>query len=642
VRATEDRGFGPLGRPFAERRGDATKPRRAAFAAIAALLLTSLACATPVGVRRVDARQVREQVAANVIVSGRPSAPSLQLLDRLDLSARYRDTPAATLAEIHAGLGGPDTPARLLSLSELSFHHAERSNARPHYLAAALYAYAYLFPAGGHGFPDAFDPGLRLAAELYNGGLTHGLATHDGRWVDLDPRRIELPFGELALGAEESSFLWGGYRLVEFVPTAELEVRGLRNRYRRTGIGAPLAASVRELAAKNAATHHRIPPRVKVPVTAFVDFGNLAIPFDGGTFPATVRLFVMDATAAIEIGSRRVPLEYDSTAPLAYMLEDSPIWGFGRRGFLSGDLRPFKSARQPDGLVLMHPYHAGRVPVVLVHGTASSPARWAELVNELNGDPSLAKRIQIWLFMYTTGNPILYSGRLLRVALAQTRTELDPGGRDAALRQMVVIGHSQGGLLTRLTAVDPGTTFWDNVTDVPFEEVELSPETREFVQELAFFEPLPFVTRVVYIATPHHGSFLAARRLAGFAAGLVEVPGRLVDRTVDLVRASPDAELRRAFEHMPTSIDNMRPSHPFTKSLSSLSEAPWVSAHSIIAVRRDGPPEGQSDGVVAFESARIEGVASELVVRSGHSTQGNPHTIAEVKRILREHLDSME
>jgi hypothetical protein len=31
-------------------------------------------------------------------------------------------------------------------------------------------------------------------------------------------------------------------------------------------------------------------------------------------------------------------------------------------------------------------------------------------------------------------------------------------------------------------------------------------------------------------------------------------------------------------------------------------------------------------------------VASELVVRSGHSVQGDPHTVAEVRRILLLHL----
>jgi hypothetical protein len=42
--------------------------------------------------------------------------------------------------------------------------------------------------------------------------------------------------------------------------------------------------------------------------------------------------------------------------------------------------------------------------------------------------------------------------------------------------------------------------------------------------------------------------------------------------------------------------------------------------------------------VVTYKSAQIDGVASELVVRSGHSVQANPHTVGEVRRILLLHL----
>jgi hypothetical protein len=52
----------------------------------------------------------------------------------------------------------------------------------------------------------------------------------------------------------------------------------------------------------------------------------------------------------------------------------------------------------------------------------------------------------------------------------------------------------------------------------------------------------------------------------------------------------------------------------------------------------EGPITGKTDGVVAYESAHIDGVASEKVVRSGHSTQGHPETIEEVRRILRDHV----
>jgi hypothetical protein len=46
--------------------------------------------------------------------------------------------------------------------------------------------------------------------------------------------------------------------------------------------------------------------------------------------------------------------------------------------------------------------------------------------------------------------------------------------------------------------------------------------------------------------------------------------------------------------------------------------------------------------VVAYRSAHIDEAVSELVVRSGHSVQGNPHATEEIRRILLEHLSAQE
>jgi hypothetical protein len=86
----------------------------------------------------------------------------------------------------------------------------------------------------------------------------------------------------------------------------------------------------------------------------------------------------------------------------------------------------------------------------------------------------------------------------------------------------------------------------------------------------------------------------------------------------------------------------MSPSHPFLVTLRAIPLADGVPAHSIIAVQGDGPIEEGDDGVVTYDSAHIEGVASELVVRSEHSVQGNPATIREIRRILLEHLKGQE
>ena len=86
------------------------------------------------------------------------------------------------------------------------------------------------------------------------------------------------------------------------------------------------------------------------------------------------------------------------------------------------------------------------------------------MVNDLQNDPRIRERYQFWAFIYDTGNPIAYSGdAAARVAASTPSQRLDPEGDDACLRQMVVIGHSQGGLLTKLTAVDTGDRFWANV-----------------------------------------------------------------------------------------------------------------------------------------------------------------------------------
>ena len=44
--------------------------------------------------------------------------------------------------------------------------------------------------------------------------------------------------------------------------------------------------------------------------------------------------------------------------------------------------------------------------------------------------------------------------------------------------------------------------------------------------------------------------------------------------------------------------------------------------------------EGGDDGVVKYESAHIDGVESEVVVRWEHSVQAHPNAIEEVRRIL--------
>jgi pimeloyl-ACP methyl ester carboxylesterase len=380
-----------------------------------------------------------------------------------------------------------------------------------------------------------------------------------------------------------------------------------------------------------------------VPVTAFLRIEAPRRSLATGALRGQLELYALDQVKTVTVNGQERPLEFESTAALAYTLEGSQVYAFEIAGFLRDALRTyFPQLQTQDGLFFLHPPSLDRIPLVLVHGTASSPARWAELVNEVEGDPRLRDHYQIWLFVYDTGNPIAYSGGRLRQALQNVVQELDPEGTAPALQHMVVIGHSQGGLLTKLTAINSGTKFWDNISKTPLDELAMEPETRELFRRSLFVTPLPFVRRVVFISTPHRGSYQAALRLGRLASWLVTLPGDLSQRALTTLTQNQDKLLTQKLEKLPTSIDNMNPSHPFIKTLASIPIADRITAHSIIAVLGEGPVQTGGDGIVKYESAHIDGVASELVVRFGHSVQGHPQAIEEVRRLLTDHLNDAE
>jgi hypothetical protein len=602
------------------------------------LALGALACATPIGVDRKDPSDVRRQLTATVLTNGEPSQGSLLVLQTLGLVETYDEEPERVIEQLSTGLRtAPNRSARTFALAELCFHHALGLGDRGYYLSAAVFAYAYLFPPDPADRPDPFEPRRRVAADLYNQALAEGLRPEGSDRVSLTTRTLRAPFGHLHLSVDEKTLVWDRYRLVDFVPSVEYSVRGLRNRYRTPGVGAALLAGLESIDGEDIPVGHRLPSRLRVPVTVLLRLGDVYTSLENRRLAGTLEVYVQDRTSRTDLGDQDVPLEYETTAALAYSLESSPLWDFELAGFRLGDLNPFAEAA-PDGLILLTPFHPGRVPVVLVHGTASSPARWAELANEIMGDPTLNERVQLWLFLYPTGNPILLSAANLRDALNLTVENLDPRGQDAVLRNMVVVGHSQGGLLTKLQTVDSEDSFWETLSDRPFAEANLTDETRALMERTVFFESLPFVTRVIFMATPHQGSFLASFRLSNLASSLVTLPANLARRSVALVDLNESRSAKRRLDRLPTSIDNMRPGNPFLVTLHAKPLAEHTTGHSIIGVPKEGPPEGQNDGVVAFESARLEGMASEFHVRSGHSLQGHPDAINEVKRILRNHL----
>jgi len=607
------------------------------FAVLAASLAT--ACATPVGVDLANPREVQRELTESVLSSpDRFSAPTREFLTRMSLVQRWKDAPDETLLELHRGLAPTGDLDRLYALAELSFLRADQEKDRAHALAAALYAYAFLFGKNGNEARhelDPFDPRIQVARNLYNRGLTVGLEPPGQRLVvDLSSRRLALPFGTLDVTSSAPDFVWAGWSLTDFAPVADYRVRGLDNRYRKAGIGAPLAAHLGE-EVHPTPEGALVAKRLRVPVTAFLRVDDVRAQLASGHVAGKLDLYSEDVRPDLVVDGDDVPIELEKSSSLAYMLEGAPVWDFGLMGFRLGDYLPGQAER----LVLLHPHQPGRIPLVLVHGTFSSPATWAQMVNELENDPEISKRYEIWLFIYNSGNPIPYSAGLLAQTLKDVVQSLDPQGTDPALQRMVIVGHSQGGLLTKLMTVHSGDAFWNRIARKPIDQVDLDPDTRALLQRSMFYEPLPFVKRVIFLSTPHHGSYLSDFRVTSLISRLVQLPARITKLTYDLATKGSEEFYLTSLDRMPTSLDNMSSRNRALTTLAALPIAPGIRYNSIIAVSGDGPYEDGGDGVVKYQSAHIEGAESEKVVKSGHSVQMTQEGIQEVRRILIEHAE---
>jgi pimeloyl-ACP methyl ester carboxylesterase len=262
-------------------------------------------------------------------------------------------------------------------------------------------------------------------------------------------------------------------------------------------------------------------------------------------------------------------------------------------------------------------------------------------MNDLRGDPELRKRYQFWMFFYSTGNPILASGARFRKSLSDLRTQLDPEGKDAAFDRMVLIGHSMGGLLSRLAIASSGQTLWNTASKVPPEQIEMDPQLKDLMMQALIFEPVPMVSRVVFVSTPHRGSPLGDELVGRLASQMIRVPNDILQIRKTLAKYNGQLKNSEAFRgtRYATSVAQLGMGNPVLQSINRLSLSEAVPYHSIIGYNGKEPLPAGGDGVVPYTSAHIDGALSELIVSSDHSAEETDAAIVEMRRILTVHYN---
>jgi pimeloyl-ACP methyl ester carboxylesterase len=254
---------------------------------------------------------------------------------------------------------------------------------------------------------------------------------------------------------------------------------------------------------------------------------------------------------------------------------------------------------------------------------------WVPIINQLREDPVIRKNYQFWVFYYPTGIPVPVSSLHLRNDLAKAERLYRPKNG------IVLVGHSMGGLLARAQATDSGRAIWDALFGKDADRLYATVSSDSLIKNALVFQHNPDIQRIVFMNTPHRGSQLAVGFIARVAIRLVRLPVALVNAVTNVVgEIVVGSESERL--NARTSIHALSPKSPYLLAMDKLAiQAPH---HSIIGDRGRGDTPNSSDGIVPYWSSHLASAESELIVPGDHGSFKLPQSIAELRRILLEHV----
>ncbi|MGE9270462.1 MAG: esterase/lipase family protein [Verrucomicrobiales bacterium] len=325
----------------------------------------------------------------------------------------------------------------------------------------------------------------------------------------------------------------------------------------------------------------------------------------------------------VRINHRELPLAANFSAATSLMLSHERLdrLGFARL------IRP-SHFDKTSRITAVQPYHPDRIPVLFVHGLQDTPSTWAPMYYGLIADPEIRRHYQFWTFSYPSGYPYPYSAAILRRELKKV-TQQFPRHRD-----IVLIGHSMGGLISRIMITDAGEKIWIDNFGHPPAESKLRGRSAEVLKDTLVFDAHPHIGRTIYLATPHRGSELAKNWIGRLGSKLVKLPDTFADLRDEFLYFVTNDQAGQLLGRAPNSIDTLSPDSRFMQQINRLPTDPSVPFHSIIGDLGFG-----SDGVVATWSSHLDGAESEKLILASHFVHTHPEAIREVHRILLEHAN---
>lgn len=507
------------------------------------------------------------------------------------------------------------------------------------------YKAVVLATAAMEALPIADDDGdeeLAKIRDLYNESLGDCLRAAQ-KMERIDSRvglSVNGPMGMMTVPIAHLGFVWAPEDFGRLVaPQETSRIRPSRPRHIDPGLGAPVGV---ERPNPRASASDEFLPRVAVfnATAALRPDLEAWLGSSMGQRPPADVLELRDPLRerSIAFASRVQPLAADlEIANVRFHEMQDAIERFAVAGFTYPE-----QVLDRAGILMLEPFQPGKIPVIFIHGLLADPYIFKDIITALQHTPGFLDRFQIWTYRYPTGATILRVASILRREIHDATAALDPLGTDPGIQNMALVGYSLGGILARLQVSSSGDEIWRLMSNRPLEDLRLSQDSRSMAEDLFFFEPVPNVRQVIFLATPHGGTSPALRGLARFTSRFIRRPDDTKQFIAEADDANPGA-LTETARHLPSSIEAIAQRGPLLPTIRRLPLNPQTSLETIAGAGPFGPHHSKGDLVVPHASSHLVEADAEFWVRAVHNNiYRKDATIAAIRRLLIEKADAEE
>ena len=513
------------------------------------------------------------------------------------------------------------------------------------------YSYAYLFKTSRQPQERLFDNRQVQIRDFYNQALTQLVNGHSLRnpSTNLTPT-IKIGKSTYTIDIQAYQRLQN-MKLEKFISSYNMNFSGLRAINRRDGFGSDFVAvfpstdssSQENKYILNPLTHDYpkgINPNIHkarylaATIIAQPKKSNATIE-DVLTNPNfEIKVYDPYSIEKVEIAGKPYSLAANFSAPYGLWLAENNLGAAAYLTLIDRD----QHLAMPH-LYMLEPYNPNKKIIVLVHGLASSPEAWIAVTNDIMGDAILREHYQVWQIFYSTNMPILESRFQIYALLKQAFGSLNP--KDAAAQDAVLIGHSMGGIISRLLVSD---------ADISKQALELMNNRQQsrlrkhpVIGERLKMKPIENFDRAIFLAAPHRGTDYADRWFTLAARKIIKIPATFLTTLADTL-TSYDVDLKDFVKTLTNDVIQNGPSDLSKKSkfmelTASIPPEKGLVFHSIMGnITKSDDPNVITDGIVPYKSAHLDGAVSEKIFTGGHSIQETPEAVLELRHILRQHL----